>query len=443
MAADRYGTPHRTSDRAVSVLIVAVGMVFILAMAGLAIDLASLYVARSQAQRAADAAALAGAQSFVSGGCASGLTGSISSTCQTEARQRAEAVGNSNLIAGASPSISDADVTFPSTTTTDPQIKVVAGRGTYNGTDHSNPLPTFFIKIFGITAANVSATATAEAYNPSGGSVPTGSVCLKPWLLPNCDPDNTSPSNPNCSSAAAYFVQNGSIANSSAVGELISIKPGDPSQSIGPGKFYPVYLPPGEVANACPSCATGQSSSGTQSGDQYRQNIECCNENPIVCGSNTILAISGNMVGPTKQGVQCLIHQGSGNQGGQDTFNPTNWQILSGGFYVPSGTVVTTSDSVATLPIYDGTAICPGGSNGSTCVNQATISVIGFMQVFIKNVDAGQQGTVYAYVMNIVPCPAGSGGSGGGGGGSGGSTGSTGSIVGSAGSAIPIRLIRQ
>ena len=52
---------HNTSRkgreaRGISVMIVAVGMIFILGMAGLAIDLASLYVGRSQAQRAADAA---------------------------------------------------------------------------------------------------------------------------------------------------------------------------------------------------------------------------------------------------------------------------------------------------------------------------------------------------------------------------------------------------
>ena len=78
MAADRHATAKHKNDRAVSVLIVAVGMVFILAMAGLAVDLTSLYVARSKAQRAADAAALAGAHYFVSGGCASGIAGDIS-----------------------------------------------------------------------------------------------------------------------------------------------------------------------------------------------------------------------------------------------------------------------------------------------------------------------------------------------------------------------------
>jgi len=422
-------------------------------MAGLAVDLASLYVARSQAQRAADAAALAGARAFVQNGCASGSGGSISGACETLATEQAVAVGNANLIAGASPGIKPGDVSFPSQTTTDPQVQVIAGRGTYNGTDHGNPLATFFVKVFGVNSASVSATAIAEAYNGTGGSALTGSTCLKPWLLPDCDPDHASPANPDCISgaAASFFTSTG--VNTDAVGENITIKPGSPSDTPGPGKFYPVYLPPGQVANACPSCAKGQGSSGTQSGDQYRQNIECCNLNPIVCGQQYVLAISGNMVGPTEQGVECLIHQAKGKQGGQDTLNtdgstdPSNWQILSGGFNAPVGTVMGTSDSIITIPIYNGSAICPGGSTGNgTCQNQALITVLGFMQIFVQGVDttSGSQGTVHGYIMSMVKCSAGSS-SGSGGGGTGGGTGGGGggAIIGNGGSPIPIRLIRQ
>ena len=59
-------------DRGVSILIIAVSMIFVLGMAGLGIDLASLYVGRSQAQRAADAGALAAAQYLASFGCTAG-----------------------------------------------------------------------------------------------------------------------------------------------------------------------------------------------------------------------------------------------------------------------------------------------------------------------------------------------------------------------------------
>ena len=325
MPGSESSTRERSSERGVSILIVAVSMIFVLGMAGLGVDLASLYVGRSQAQRAADAAALAGAQALVTQGCTSDTGSTISTACQAIARQRAEAVGSSNTVAGVTPTINDSDVTFPSTSTNDPQIQVVVARDTA----HSNPMPTFFVKIFGITSANVSATAKAEAFNPSGSNTNVGAQCLKPWLLPNCDQSRTTSStssgNPNCSAGGSsyydYFInpttgdiQNPGIAPTGVQGEQIIIKPGDPSGGVaGPSKFWPVFLPAGSVATDCPSCASTTSSgsgSGSASGALYRQNIECCNHNTIVCGKNIVQPITGNMVGPTEQGVDCLIHQG-------------------------------------------------------------------------------------------------------------------------------------
>jgi Flp pilus assembly protein TadG len=144
----------RHNDSGVSILIIAVSMIFVLGIAGLGIDLASLYVGRSEAQRAADAAALAGANALASDStCVNSGSGSLSSYCTTLATQQAEAVGNANLVAGASPNIGTltTDVTFLSTSVNDPQIQVIASRDTA----HNNPMPTFFVKIFGITSANL------------------------------------------------------------------------------------------------------------------------------------------------------------------------------------------------------------------------------------------------------------------------------------------------
>ena len=62
-------------------------------------------------------------------------------------------------------------------------------------------LPTFFSRIWGNTGNSVSATATAEAFNPSasdfdtnGGTTrsvtPVQPSCVKPWMVPNLDPGN-------------------------------------------------------------------------------------------------------------------------------------------------------------------------------------------------------------------------------------------------------------
>src|SRR6185437_15309114 len=64
---------NRKDERGVTMMVVAFTLVAILAMAALSIDVAELYVSRGEAQRAADAAALAGAKMFVTSGVTSVL----------------------------------------------------------------------------------------------------------------------------------------------------------------------------------------------------------------------------------------------------------------------------------------------------------------------------------------------------------------------------------
>jgi Putative Flp pilus-assembly TadE/G-like len=425
-----------SSDRGVSILITAVAMIFVLGMAGLGIDLASLYVARNQAQRAADAAALAGAQWWATHACTSPISSTISLDCQANARLQAQAVGEKNPIAGVMPDIDlITDITFPSLSTSDPQIRVVAARNTA----HNNAMPTFFVRIFGITSANISASATAEAYNGTNGSAPVGSKCVKPWLLPDCDA-NTTLTDPNTYCRDSSNNVNGGHYSSdpSIVGQLISIKPGSPKAASAPSEFYPVYVQGTSNDTAsCPSCAKTQTSTGSNSGDYYRSSIECCVQEPIVCGTNTVSSVNGNMVGPTNSGVQCLIQQGNGNSGGQDIYDPVTGTITAGtsNRYGLTGPI-SNSDSIITIPIYNGQILCPGGSTGGNglCQTSATITVTGFMKVFIQKVD-NPQATVYAYVMSITTCSA--GGSGGGG------TAPPPPIIAAAGTPVPVRLIHQ
>jgi Flp pilus assembly protein TadG len=465
---------HKTSwkdrkSRGVSLMIVAVGMIFILGMAGLAIDLASLYVGRSQAQRAADAAALAGAQALVVNDCVPDSTGTISGACISIAQTQAADVGNSNLIAGDSPSIKSTDVTVDTSVPNDPQVTVYAGRGTYNGSNHNNPLPTFFMKIFGVDTASVSAKATAEAFNPSGSGMPIGVQCVKPWFFANCDPNYTSTSSPNpdCSPSTGPFVtvvsgkatvaRSGSYQSGTGViGEPFTMKPGSPGSAAAPGQYYAAFIPTTTtVPTYCPSCAKtgGGSGKGTGSAAVYRANIECCNTNAVVCGVNdvTIQSSAGNMVGPTNQGVQCLIQQG--NNCGQDYLDgisspctapsspPKANQIPNYASTNPHFTIIpgannntwagqtsvpmTSSNSVVAVPIYKG--VLHSGQN--------SVEVIGFLKVFLQYVDKKDQGTVYGYIMDVTAC--GSGGSGSGG------TGPTNVISGAAGQTIPVRLIRS
>jgi hypothetical protein len=443
----RAGMRRTRSQRGMSIFIVALGLMLLVGIAGLSVDLASLYVARNEAQRAADAAALAGAEEFIGSGYTSGLVGQT--LAAQEATQHAAVAGNQNLVLGRTPGLDDTGATyslscpppagssgvcFNFTTTNDPQITVVV---------YEN-MPTYFMKVFGVASVPVSVKATAETYNPAGGAGPTTSVqCLKPWLLPNCDFDHTVPStsqyaNANCGSAGTsggvaqsyeYFVNpnnNDAIVNpglepTGAIGEELQIKPGTPGDAEAPSKFWPVFLPAGTYT--CPACASNDVANSTSnSAALYRENIECCSTNQIACGETSVQPIGGNMVGPTGQGVQCLIHE-SNNGSGQDCISIDTSPTCAGvttslalpftmyaGANNPYGAVegsqITTSDSLITIPLYDGSQLCPGNSSSPNCPSSIAVDVVGFMQMFIQSV-GGQNQSVWAYVLNISGCGAG------------------------------------
>ncbi len=438
---------QRHREAGVSLVMVAIGLVLLLLLAGLGIDLASLYSACAEAQRAADASALAAAQVFVTSACTSSPGGCTPGGIhEMLASQQAQLIGNQNHVGGQLARILASDISFDYPTPKNPQITVVVQRSSARGTpeDPGGAMPTYFAKIFGFLSADVSASATAEAFNPSGSNIPVGTKCLKPWLVPNCDYNRLVPrGNPSANTMCpaergrypsyyldptqSYDILNPGTAPNGIIGQLLQLKSGDPTQATAPSQFYPVDLLPGTTPAACPSCASAGGCGGGAA--SYRQNVECCNQGTVSCGQMTIQPITGNMVGPTRQGAQCLIHQAGGS--GQDTLNPTTMTITAGANnpFFPAGSTITTSDSVVTAPIYAGSPLCSGRS----CPGTVNVNILGFMQLFIKR-ETDPAGTIEAYVLNISGC----GGAGGGGGGGGTDTISTGTS-----SPIPVRLIRR
>ncbi len=178
---------RRKNERGITIVLVAFSLLALLGMAALAIDVSTLYVAHGEAQRAADAAALAGARMFASSGYTTSPTSlAAADICQTSAapgadaaaNRQAEAAAAQNLVAGQPAAVKSITCI---TTAANPQITVTVER---------TALPTFFGRIWGGTANSVTATAVAEAYNPSGSAAPIQVQGVKPWLIPNCDPTN-------------------------------------------------------------------------------------------------------------------------------------------------------------------------------------------------------------------------------------------------------------
>ncbi len=216
----RVNTAHRKNERGITIVLVAISLLSLLGMAALAIDVSTLYMAHGEAQRAADAAALAGARMFATSGYTSASsTLAASDICQTSAvpgaaaaaNRQAEAVAAQNLIAGQAAAVQSITCNL---TAANPQISVTIQR---------TALPTFFGRIWGGATNSVTATAVAEAYNPSGSAAPVQVQGVKPWLIPNCDPTNGGAG--DCA-LGARFVDNttGAIQNNgSFIGKTITL----------------------------------------------------------------------------------------------------------------------------------------------------------------------------------------------------------------------------
>jgi Flp pilus assembly protein TadG len=448
MIRRRTQLPLKNNERGVTMILVVLAMLSMLGIIALAIDVITLYSARSETQRAADSAALAAAKMLVDMGVTTDPTATVPTAAQIDAATKAaQSVAINLSIAARQVQTSDVTLSFPGSGTAafsiNPKVTV---------TVQNANLPTFFARIWSRAALTVRASATAEGFNPSnsssvgGTAVPIVARGVKPFLLPNCDP-NPAHAGTVCGSAATFFntttgvITNPGPAPTGIIGETFNLSsncgagPGCIPSGPSLGEYYPVQMP--LTASACPSSCGG-------GGTTFEDNIECYNPTPISCGT-TVTAPAVNQLlldgtvfpdgggGPAQSGVECLIHQRPGN--GMDTLNagpPLTYplQIQVGNNHPLAGTVlssndlVTTSDSLVTIPIYDSTAI-PAFPTSATAVN-----VIGFLQVFIKQAFPGgggpKAGSFDVTVVNVSGC----------------GNAATGTPV-MASSAVPVRLIQQ
>jgi hypothetical protein len=425
-------------ENGVIITLIAIFMLFVVgAMAALSIDVVTFYTARSEAQIAADSAALAAARVLAnsgltsSGGTASDPNSFPIAATETLAQTIATQVAQQNLIGGSTPQVT---VTFPNLTdvsaVNNPQVTVKVTR-----TD----LPTFFARIWGTMTVAVSATATAEAYNPSGlaanGSnggqaVPVASSCVKPWLLPNIDPN--SPTN-------SYIFDPGSGAIQDP--GLLGWDPGPPTPVNGlsvacPGGDCSGALPvpsawkyfPGDLGTFVPPSPNSVGCFGSgRFTSQYQLSVAGCVQSPIAC--NATIAIDPSNYGSrdydTALAVDCLTHALPSDGGDKvDTTNSPPYAFLPGASNPlfpnppPQGTDILTSDSLVTVPVF----------NSSVTPPTSPVQIIGFVQLFLQPTGSrvGYQNLVRTTVINMVGCGTNASGT---------------PVYGNGPSAVPVRLI--
>jgi hypothetical protein len=503
-------------ERGVTMALVAIALVAIIAMAALSIDVVTLFLAREEAQRAADAGALAAARIMSLGG----LTGDTTTAPTTWecicgaacpvgngtepgfATLAAERASGQSTVSGLGDNSSPAfsvNVTYSANGASSTDCTTFLGATasafgvnpmvTVQVTRSS--LPTFFSRIWGNTGNTAVASANAEAFNPSfsesygnngagtGTIIPVQPRCVKPWIVPNWDPLNPGDTcTGNTGNLCTNLVDpaNGSIEHTGVsldgsgatgvIGEQFTLIPDcahgtrgscslfagngsganpQPQANVtlrlnrhNPGPPNLEYVP-AQAANASVAVPSAASA-----GDLYEQAIAGCDQTPAAyqCGvpsANTV-DLSEDPLHPygggdTTNGVMALIHQidpyNTTQSSGQDYFTPTYgiftstpFQVLPGSAnplinIVPSGTAISASNSIVTVPIYDTANNI--ANNGST----STVTIVGFLQVFINGVDA--YGDVNVTVLNVAGCSNGSGGN-------------VGSAV-TGSSPVPIRLI--
>ena len=399
----------RKGERGVTIFIVAAGMVSLLAMAVLAIDVVTLYVASGQAQQAADAAALAGAAAFSSSGFTSapGLVpqSSVCNGSSGDADMRAQAVAGKFTIGGTAPSIVVTSCNF--TEVENPQLTVTVTR---------TGLPSFFARIWGYSGSTVTATAKAEAYNPSfnlgSSSSPTIDVTgVKPWVVFNCKLPCASPT---------FIASNYAISNPALIGQPLTLRlitsSTDPSSSPPPpppptiAYFYAIDPPapvscPSSSAVSCNQIGTGPP------GLYYHDNIACKGSAHFTCGQiigpgqpiQVDTRSLGNLQARTNSGTQCLIHANAPGPPpqGQDTFTAVGFPVtIAGGSNNPNPLLrtaasISRSDSIVTVPVFNCPAI-------GACDGTAQLPIVGFLQLGIQYYAA--TGDISVVVLNVAGC---------------------------------------
>lgn len=267
----------RTEERGSALAFVALTFVSLAALLAVAVDLGMLAEARGQAQRTADASALAGAAALIDYGNDPGV--------EPQVYAYAQAYVANNPVRGVLASVQPSDVVVDLANW---RVTVTVHRTV----DRGNPVPTLFGSIIGVDEVDVDAIATAEA-------VEAGSVkCLLPLALPDRWYDANADGAYNPDDGDFYIPWSEGTADTATgysdadIGAQIVIKPFHTSGQMNPSWYFP-WRPPGQ-----------------QGGDDYRNNIAGCVDPTLSYDfGDTVDTEPGAMLGPTKQGFQDLIDQ--------------------------------------------------------------------------------------------------------------------------------------
>ncbi len=358
-------------ERGITLIGAGFGLLAFMSATMLAVDVGMIMVARTQAQSASDAGALAGAVALAFDDFEDRSAGGPAVQSAIAA-----ATASANEVMGESASVTAPDVTFPAVDRVRVRVQRTGGR--------SNPLLPFIAPMFGIDTIDLGADATAQA------APANAMTCVKPFTVPDkwveqqtppWDPDDT---------FDAFDKKGQPLANPD-----IYISPGQSGYTgynAETDRGTQLILKAGTGFNITPSFYNPLALPDSGGGSDYSWNIANCNTSVMGFG-DLLISEPGNMTGPTAQGVRDLIDRDAGA-------------------YWDAGTNRVVSDMspsprVAIIPVYDPVYYDNGKQNGRNADLKAANYIGFFIEGMQGNNVMGRITPVGGLMQGNGPAPAG------------------------------------
>ena len=340
----------RDDESGMSYVFIGMGMMAFLSASMLAIDVGMLMTSRNQAQNSADAGALAGATALV-------FNDYDDRSAAGPAVTHAIEGATSNAVMGHNVSVGPEDVTFPVGPSGEAnRVKV----DVYRTAQRGNPVSTLIARFFGVNAADVGATATAEA------SPANAQTCVKPFTIPDrwiekqtpgWDPDDT---------FEAFDDKGNPLPNPDIY--IPADQSGYTGYNMERDKGTRLLIRAGTQNNISPSFYFSLAITDDTGGSDYRWNIENCNTSIMKWGE-PLVQEPGNMVGPTTQGAQALMAKDPG----------AYWDTSSNSV---KGSAFSHSPRVFPIPLYDPVFYDSGKTNS----RNASLKVANWIGFFLDDI---------------------------------------------------------
>lgn len=366
----------RHSERGLAFVYVGLGFMAFLAATTLAIDVGMFMTARSQAQNSADAGALAGATALA-------FNSYTDRSSSGPAVQGAINASLANQVMTGNVSVNPSDVSFP----LDPngindRVKVDVSRTQ----ERNNAVPTLVGAFFGVKKVDITATATAEA------APANAETCVLPFTIPDKwveHVDGTCTADGSWTMTSSY-----NIAKTQGQNQNQGAACSNPDVYYPPGSANPtgygqadwgtqVILKANNQNKVAPSMYNPWDIPGGTGGNYYRDNIADCNTTVMQFG-DWMTPETGNMTGPTSQGIQALLDKDPGAQ-----WDP-NCKCVTGSAF-------STSPRVTRIPLYNPDVYAQGQQTGKS---QPQLKISNYLGIFVVGVDGG--GNVTGYIVPIT-----------------------------------------